>query len=430
MIRLFVLAATLFSAAGPALALSPSEVFEKLSPSVWAVRGLDSQERPFSYGSAVVIGPGRLVTNCHVLAKAKSLQLRRDNLSYEAKLEHADVERDLCTLSVANFAAPAVSVLPLSKVRVGQRVYAIGNPEKLALTLSEGLISGLRSEDEKLPPVQTSAPISPGSSGGGLFDEQGRLIGITTLIVVGRARVAQNLNFAVPAEWIAQVPERAKEQLAKRRQSPSMAAPSLAEGSSGPAAAQGLPPPGTSWRYSFNDRRYGNGEREFTVHVTWVRGWDVGESVTLQNGDSSKATVNAREIRFFAHRVGGDYSVVELAPYFYSSGLSKGTSASASPQHYRAKTQWQMTPPDIGDDETVVPSGTYKTIRVTVSGNVVRDGIPIYNSVGSSIPVRFHYTAWYAPEVNRYVRVQHQTWNAGGHLIGDEVVQLLEYKPN
>src|SRR5688572_5198294 len=131
----------------PVCALTPAEVFDKVAPSVWAVRGLDATERPFSYGSAVVIGPGRLVTNCHVLAKAKTIQLRQDGVSYEAKLEHADYDRDLCTLAAAKLTAPAVQILPLREVKVGQRVYAVGNPEKLALTLSEGLISGLRTED-------------------------------------------------------------------------------------------------------------------------------------------------------------------------------------------------------------------------------------------------------------------------------------------
>jgi hypothetical protein len=296
----------------------------------------------------------------------------------------------------------------------------------LALTLSEGLISGLRSEDATLPPLQTSAPISPGSSGGGLFDEQGRLIGITTLIVLGRTRVAQNLNFAVPAQWIAEVPERAKEQLAKRT-----------EGRSGPkqagiaaiAPAEGLPSQGASWKYSFRDRRW-SADRVFTVRVNEVAGWEVRESLTLENGSSSNTTVNAREIRFFSHRVGGDYSVVELAPYLYSSELSKAAAAMAAPEHYRTQTRWQITPPEIGDDETVVPSGTYKTVRVTVSGKAVQLSGPVSTNSASLTVARFQYTAWYAPEVNRYVMVQHQTWNASGSLIGDEVVTLLEYHRN
>jgi len=67
----------------------------------------------------------------------------------------------------------------------------------LELTLSEGIISGLR-EYEGGHVLQTSAAISPGSSGGGLFDAQGRLVGITTFFL----SKGQNLNFALPAEWV------------------------------------------------------------------------------------------------------------------------------------------------------------------------------------------------------------------------------------
>src|SRR5690349_15108724 len=94
-------AAATFLFAAHAAALDPSEVFAKVSPSVWAVRGLDANEKPIVYGSGVVIGPGRVVTNCHVLAKAKAIQVRRSNVAYYGKLEHADIERDLCIISVA-----------------------------------------------------------------------------------------------------------------------------------------------------------------------------------------------------------------------------------------------------------------------------------------------------------------------------------------
>ena len=236
-VRAHVAAVAMSLVAAPAAALDPAEVFSKVAPSVWAVRGLDAAERTISYGSGVVIGPGRVVTNCHVLAKAKGVQVRREGVAYFGKLEHADVERDLCIIALPNFTAPAVEVVPLSSVRVGQRAYAVGNPETLDLTLSEGLISGVRAEDPRVPPVQTSAAISPGSSGGGLFDDKGRLIGITTLSVVGRAKVAQNLNFAVPAEWIAAVPERAQEQLAKYAERAKQAA----EAPKPPAAAETKP---------------------------------------------------------------------------------------------------------------------------------------------------------------------------------------------
>lgn len=88
-------------------------------------------------------------------------------------------------------------------LKTGERVYAVGAPQGLELTLSEGLISGLRPTDDAQL-VQTSAPISPGSSGGGLFDSKGQLVGVTTLYL----KEGQNLNFAVPAEWISALTER------------------------------------------------------------------------------------------------------------------------------------------------------------------------------------------------------------------------------
>jgi len=84
-----------------------------------------------------------------------------------------------------------------SSLAVGERVYAIGAPEGLELTLSEGVISGLRDFDGAHV-IQTSAPVSPGSSGGGLFDAHGHLIGITTFSM----KEGQNLNFALPTEWV------------------------------------------------------------------------------------------------------------------------------------------------------------------------------------------------------------------------------------
>ncbi len=82
-------------------------------------------------------------------------------------------------------------------LKVGSRVYAIGTPEGLDRTLSEGIISGLRPV-EGGHYLQITAPISPGSSGGGLFDEEGRLIGLTSFYMAE----GQQLNFAVPVEWV------------------------------------------------------------------------------------------------------------------------------------------------------------------------------------------------------------------------------------
>jgi tetratricopeptide (TPR) repeat protein len=114
-----------------------------------------------------------------------------------------DPEHDLVQLQVPGLTATPVTIRPSTTLRTGERVYAIGAPEGLELSLSEGLISSLRPY-EKVMVIQTTAPISSGSSGGGLFDVQGRLVGITTFQV----KQVQNLNFALPGEWIVTLPTR------------------------------------------------------------------------------------------------------------------------------------------------------------------------------------------------------------------------------
>ncbi len=188
------------------LAMTAQEVYQVVAPSVWGVSTFDESSRVIGRGSAVVIATGQLVTNCHVLAKAKAVIVRKENVGYGAKLLHADVQRDLCILKVDNFSASSVEMATLAQTKIGSKAYAIGNPRGYEQTISEGLVSGLRRNNkDEIESIQTSAPISPGSSGGGLFDDQGRLIGVTTSGVMENA---QNLNFAVPAEWIAEVPAR------------------------------------------------------------------------------------------------------------------------------------------------------------------------------------------------------------------------------
>src|SRR5687767_3623175 len=94
--------------AAAAQALSPEQLFEKVSPSVFVVHTYDKQNKRLATGSGVVVGPGQIVTNCHVLAKSASVRVSRGNASYGATLEFPDPERDLCQLRVRDLTAPAV----------------------------------------------------------------------------------------------------------------------------------------------------------------------------------------------------------------------------------------------------------------------------------------------------------------------------------
>lgn len=181
--------------------LTPEELFKTVGRSVFVVMATaslaDARARNISQGSAVAISEHLLLTNCHVVRDRDLIKIVQDSRVADAKLVAADMRADRCVLQADGVTlVPIGGIRPYGELAVGERVFAIGAPVSLERTMSEGLLSGLRALPSRNL-VQISAPISPGSSGGGLFDERGNLIGITTL--GSRAAGFQNLNFAVAA---------------------------------------------------------------------------------------------------------------------------------------------------------------------------------------------------------------------------------------
>lgn len=191
-----------------AIAKTAVEVFQKASPSVVVVQAQAKNGKYVAFGSGVVMSNGDVVTNCHIIEDALSIKVKHGEKDYDASTQYVDLDRDVCSLSVPSMKAPAVSVGNTKTLKVGSRIYAIGAPQGLTLTFSEGIISSLRPV-EGGQYLQITAPISPGSSGGGLFDEEGRLIGLTTFYL----KEGQQLNFAVPVEWIGELPQRHNKKL-------------------------------------------------------------------------------------------------------------------------------------------------------------------------------------------------------------------------
>ncbi len=185
-------------------ALAPEELYHRLAPSVALVTIFDAQGKPLGSGSGVIVAPGRVVSNCHVAKSGASLSVQTLAGNFAARIETADDRDDLCRLQVSEDVGPAVPIRASEDLRVGEEVYALGAPSGLALSWSEGVISAVRSTKAGGRVIQTTAAMSPGSSGGGLFDAQGRLVGITTYQVVQ----ASNLNFAVAADLIDDLQER------------------------------------------------------------------------------------------------------------------------------------------------------------------------------------------------------------------------------
>lgn len=407
-------------------AITPQELFAKAAPSIFFVYGVDTDEKRRSQGSGVVIAPQRVVTNCHVIQGANFVYLRKENVIYVAKrLEHSDAGRDLCQLEVPNLNAPAVELGAGKELKVGQKVFALGNPKGLEVTLSDGLVSALRGEDGKDQLIQTTAPISPGSSGGGLFDEEGRLVGITTFQV----RSGQNLNFAAPAEWVREIPERIKAAEAKKQQ---LVATVRASGVAYRPASDSLPLVGTTWKYRYTDLKYSRVQHVFTVRVDAVDGWVVSETFAPEGASSRqrvRTDVGADEPRFIERVISGERTALEFNPYFasYDSVSRASGPATGYPTGNLNTTEWKTRIKVSPNVPVRVPAGSFNALRVEIEG---------YRSASQDIsrrgfePGRFEVTAWYVPDVKRYVRMENRVWTAASTLVGEERIDLLEVTGN
>jgi len=182
-------------------ALDPVAIFKRAAPSVYVVLAGASKKdllegNNLGQGSAVAISKSRLITNCHIFEDRPFIIIVQKGFTTEVRMEKADPNTDRCVLALNQTVLnPINGVRPWASLEVGEKVYSIGAPRGLEQTLGEGLISGLR-EFKGMHIIQTTAPISPGSSGGGLFDKNGNLVGITTFLF----RQSQAMTFALLAE--------------------------------------------------------------------------------------------------------------------------------------------------------------------------------------------------------------------------------------
>jgi cytochrome c-type biogenesis protein CcmH/NrfG len=183
----------------PCYALTPAQVFDKVKDAVVVVKTIDAQGEVKAQGSGVLISSGRVATNCHVGEGGSSYRVGQGRKIFFATLYAENSDKDICLLDVKGIQGRRAQLGKAARLKVGDPVYAVGAPQGLELSLSGGMVAQLRGGPAPL--IQTTAAISPGSSGGGLFDGEGRLVGLTTFYIEG----GQNLNFAMPAEWIGEV---------------------------------------------------------------------------------------------------------------------------------------------------------------------------------------------------------------------------------
>jgi serine protease Do len=120
-----------------------------------------------------------------------------DGTHYEGLHARLSAGADLAVFQLPANDCPFIVADRNAALRVSQRVYTIGNPSGLGYTVTTGVVSGMRELDGRTY-VQTDAPINPGNSGGPLITEQGRVIGINSLVMRG----VQGIGFAIPIDVV------------------------------------------------------------------------------------------------------------------------------------------------------------------------------------------------------------------------------------
>ncbi len=165
--------------------------------SVVLVRGYD-QSGGLSYGSGVVVGENKVVTNCHVLRSTTKAWISQAEDAYPVDSVQADPNHDLCLLNIDRLPLKPVELGSTSSLSKGAEVVSIGHSSGSPSPMtSGGQVKSIYSYDGGNI-IRTNARFSLGASGSPLFDSQGRLIAINTFKTPGR----QAYFYAMPVEWI------------------------------------------------------------------------------------------------------------------------------------------------------------------------------------------------------------------------------------
>jgi len=184
----------IFSPTSLGISKLPAQIFDDVASSIVVLTTQSAMGG--SLGSGFIVEEnGIIVTNFHVIASAENVVVKLKNgRSYPVTgIVDYDPIRDVCVLKIDANNLDVISLGSSDNLIQGQKVLVIGAPLGLEYSISDGLLSGQRDSFGQ-EVIQFTAPISPGNSGGPLFNIQGQVIGITTFTNVG----GQNLNFAIP----------------------------------------------------------------------------------------------------------------------------------------------------------------------------------------------------------------------------------------
>ncbi|WP_206460131.1 trypsin-like peptidase domain-containing protein [Anaerovorax sp. IOR16] len=177
--------------------LNAEQIYDKYSPAVFYIEIYDSNSNAIGSGSGFFIdSKGIALTNFHVIEDAYSAKIKtQDGKTYTIEgVYDFNKTLDIAKIKINGSGFPYLPIGDSSKVIAGSETFAIGSPLGLDNTISQGIVSNANRVLDGISYIQTTAPISQVSSGGALFDKNGKVIGITS----GYFLEGQNLNIAIP----------------------------------------------------------------------------------------------------------------------------------------------------------------------------------------------------------------------------------------
>lgn len=174
--------------------LTADKIYEKVDNSIVVVLAYDNLGNVFQGSGVVINNEGMIVTNHHVCKDASKIEIK--HYSKEIKnvtIYKYDEIKDILILKTDDNSFTPITYGSSSNLKTGQRIYAVGSPEGYENSISEGIISGFRTDENNVKLIQMTCPITDGSSGGAVLNSKGELIGLS---VSGQHE--GSLYFAVP----------------------------------------------------------------------------------------------------------------------------------------------------------------------------------------------------------------------------------------
>jgi serine protease Do len=191
------LAAALAASAPAAAQIPVPRIVQRAGPAVVSLKTYDASGSELLMGSGFILRDGRIVTNAHVVEGAARAEVFDAEGRLMGTAGHAEALSSAVDLAVLPRLGSPRHTVPLARraPRVGEEVVAIGSPEGLTNTVSNGIVSAYRDvEGHRM--MQITAPLSEGSSGGPVLNRRGEVVGVSVAVF----EAGQNLNFAVPLE--------------------------------------------------------------------------------------------------------------------------------------------------------------------------------------------------------------------------------------